>query len=97
MIASCAAALGFSWALSLDRMPVGPAYLGPPPGSPESRDVPTERLRWRQLLSQRFDGEGRLYGPEREKVRQMLALLNQAQEAADEVWAHTLNGSGGPQ
>src|SRR5215469_16709621 len=68
-------------ALSLDRIPAGPAYLAPPPGSPESRDVPTERLRWRQLLSRHLNGESRSYGPGQEKVRQMLVLLNQAQEA----------------
>ena len=83
-------------ALSLDRIPVGPTYIGPPPGSPESRDVPQERLRWRQLLSQHDDGDSRLYGQgQEEKVRRMLVLLNQAQAAADEVWAHTLDGAGG--
>jgi hypothetical protein len=84
-------------ALGLDRIPAGPADLGPPPGSPESRDVATERLRWRHLLSRHLNGEGRSYAPgAQQKVRQMLILLNQAQEAADEVWAHTLDGTGGP-
>ena len=82
-------------ALGLDRVPTGPAHLGPPPGSPESRDVATERLRWRQLLSRQLNGESHSYGPGQQRVRQMLVLLNQAQEAADEVWAHTLSGSGG--
>jgi len=86
-----------SWkqALSLDRIPAGPTYIGPPPGSPEFRDVPAERLHWRQLLDQHFDRERRLTGQGHKKVMQMLVLLYQAQQAADEVWTHTLDGTGG--
>ena len=86
-----------SWkqALSLDRTPGGPTYIGPPPGSPEFRDVTAERLHWRQLFSQHFDGERGVTGQGNEKVMQMLVLLYQAQQAADEVWAHTLDGTGG--
>ena len=86
-----------SWkqALSLDRTPGGPTHIGPPPGSREFRDVQAERLHWRQLLSQHLDGERGLTGQGHEKVMQMLDLLDQAQQAADEVWAHTLDGAGG--
>ena len=82
-------------ALSLDRIPRGPTYIGPPPGSPEFRNVSAERVHWRQLLSQHLDGESRLNGQGHKKVMEMLVLLNQAQQAADEVWAHTLDGNGG--
>jgi hypothetical protein len=85
-------------ALSLDRVPPGPTQFGPPPRprSLEFRDVPAERLRWRQLLTQsstRREASG--VSAESNRVARMMAVLHQSQQAADDVWLRAFDAIGG--
>lgn len=85
--------------LGLDQVPVDAASIGPPPGpdSIEPTNVPSERLRWRQML----DRHVALFGSapvdratqshESQSIERMLALLMRYQELEDSITARHLS------
>jgi len=81
-------------ALKLDRSPLDATSIGPPPQptSLEVRDPAAQQHRWRQLLERHNLETARSNGEGSKRIRKMMLLLTQAQQAADTVMSRSFEG-----